>query len=458
MNENVSDHRKRSFFQKVLWEYPHEREVLKGLRLCGKSVLHTPFNVSSVHILSNGKESKLWGTLTCRSAWACPYCSARVMADKGTKIACAIDALSTWYQQSAMMLTFTLPHTKDMSAKETFSLLKATWRLFSKICKQKSVSRINKAGEKVFRGNNIWGKFREDLEIEHWVKVYEFTWGENSWHPHIHALFWTPNDLLQKAKYYEADLNEFWWHCAKHEAKKYYAKKYASVDKANQIINSLFADYKKAHPCITISKDKKGNVKKQKSAHYISGWGGDSELTGSERPKYAKEGHYTPHAILEQAYSLRDKPEEAKPWIDLYIEYCMATFRVRRVEFSKRSKESLNEIIERWKKSEGFMTIYKKKCMEAGKWKTVVWFTENQWSDILYKEHETGDFIVSMILQLASSRRFSIESRTFKILDFLLSNYDINCYENINGSDFCNHMWEKSQWVEEQLFDNQIPA
>ena len=60
------------------------------------------------------------------------------MADKGTDIACAIDALATWYKQRAAMITFTLPHDKYMSCADSYEILMGTWRMFSRAGKTKS--------------------------------------------------------------------------------------------------------------------------------------------------------------------------------------------------------------------------------------------------------------------------------------------------------------------------------
>ena len=132
------------------------------------------------------------------------------------------------------------------------------------------------------------------------------------------------------------------------------------------------------------------------SSYYISGWGGDNELTGLNYKKTNPE-HYTPHMILVEAQKAKT-PQEQKQWLDLYYEYAKATFRHRRVEWSKR--DGLTEIINRWKQTKDYIEIFKKKFMakETAKWRVVVWFNEKQWYNISFNDRFGETYLQAEIL------------------------------------------------------------
>ena len=125
--EEISDNRLHAFLQRWIESHKLYGEKLKGLRFCGHSVLP---EYNAVFVVTDGEQTRYSTLIRCHSAWSCPYCSPRVMADKGTDIACAIDALSKWYNQRAAMITFTLPHDKYMSCEDSYQILMNTWRMF----------------------------------------------------------------------------------------------------------------------------------------------------------------------------------------------------------------------------------------------------------------------------------------------------------------------------------------
>ena len=211
MEEIISNNQLKTFLQRQIKENDKYRlnPRLDGLKYCGSQAIN-PNIPPAVKLIANKKESKFVGIATCHSAWSCPYCTAKVMAQKAGDIACAIDALATWYKLRPMMITFTLPHTANMTCQETYNILLQTWRRFTKggsgrtktkyVLKKTAGESQNKsygkadgtknkfdkravgtAGEvKTYEKKVIVAEFKDELQIKHVVRSYEFTWGENS--------------------------------------------------------------------------------------------------------------------------------------------------------------------------------------------------------------------------------------------------------------------------------------
>ena len=462
MLNEVSDNRLRVYLQNVVAKSMF-RTSLKNLRLCGSRVMLTG-SIPAVFLLSSGDSAKFWGTASCHSPWSCPHCTPRVMAQKGNDIACAIDAMAKWYKQYACMITFTLPHTKFMSCEDTLKILKLTWRHFVRAGnKGKKISNYTlklSVGEENHRGGKAtgmkgdvhtyaksagaYGELRENLEIKHSIRVYEFTWGENGWHPHIHALFWIPKNKFDSVVDYENRLVDFWWHCAKYQAKKYYEKK--GDTNAAACVDEFYTDWKKitvdGHKSVYISKDKNNKPVKQQSSHYISGWSGNHELTGLSI-KTAHEGHLTPFEILEKSYAayLVDDTAEAKKWADLFLEYARTTLGSRRAEYSK---SGLTDIIKKYKQTEEYTTVLKKKFTDKAKdWHVVCWFSKQQWSEIfLMNQYEDGKLIKNIL-------ESAIKENAREELSLLLEEYDIKLIEH-------EHPLERQ--IINSLFDSKLTA
>lgn len=416
MNDEVSDSRLKILFQKHLAKHP-EYVSLRGIKLCGSQV-----NPSATHVSlmrdKNSSKVKFTNALTCKSAWACPSCSAKVMAMKGTDIAAAIDALSSWYKQDCFMVTLTMPHTNKMTCASSFELLRQTWRYFTRQgCRSGHVYK-NKKNEIKHRGKDPYGKFREDLGIRYNCRVYEATWSEEfAWHPHLHVLFWVPRENFNKVLSYEDALMERWWKCLKICAKRLLKARWVKklkldgkqfdskeLDKEIQgIIDSYYTDWRKnpvtGHKSVFMSKNVDGSLRKTSSSMYISGWGGDSE-TSAEKTKTPKDGHYTPYQIINNA--LIDVANREK-WLNLYTEYALATRNHRRVEFASRS--GITQIIQKWKATEQYKLALKKRLTEkATEWETVYKFTKYQWQQIYYSDVYSHVYIRSELLELAKIR------------------------------------------------------
>lgn len=442
MNSEVLDNRLKTFFQKHLAAHKEYHYSLKGLRLCGSQVNPQANSVNLMRDRENTNSVKFTNVITCKSAWACPSCTAKVMAMKGTDIAAAIDALATWYKQDCFMITFTMPHTQKMSCYDSFRLLRETWRLFAHNGNRRggfyTCGGVRVKATRRIRGQDPYGKFRQELSITHNVRVYEFTWGEEfSWHPHLHVLFWVPHENFNKVLSYEDSLVERWWHCLKSTATKLLKERYMTAielsgEKPNEevvdltvknIIDEYYTDWRKypvtGHKSAYMSKTKDGKLKKTTSSMYISGWGGDSE-TSAEKVKVPQEGHYTPYQIISNALtdiSNRDK------WLNLYTEYALATRGHRRVEFSSRS--GIGKIIKKWKATAEQQLILKKSLMDKAKdWELVYSFSKYQWKQICAENIFGENYLTAEILELARERDGPAEH-----IENLLNSHEIRKYE-----------------------------
>jgi len=340
------DIRMRSFVQRYLDEnYKHDQK-LKSLRLCGRSsfsLTNGKFGgKKNVYIMSNGEKAVAMGTRTCRKSFGCPCCTPRIMAQYGTNIACAIDAMKKWYNQNAFMITFTLPHSCKMNSTMAMQILKNTWRLFikDKCNRTRGYTKKDGSSSQYSISKNPCAKFRNDLGIDMYIRVYEMTWSkQNGWHYHIHALMWAPKKNWNKILQYEDMINDYWWKCAKIEATKFLNK----IRPENKLNNALevekfYTDWRKnpvtGHRCVYISQEN-GKPVVQKSSFYITGWTGDVELASGSHRKTAREGHYNIRQILEAAYENRDNENLKNQFLSLYVESIKTIYRQKIIDTTK---------------------------------------------------------------------------------------------------------------------------
>lgn len=499
LDETISDSRLHRMLAAHLKKSVNGRTAkLTGIRLCGSQVMHFQGMAHNVYVTSNGENASFFGTTQCHSAWACPRCTAKVMAEKAAKIACLIDAQATWNNEYAFMLTFTLPHENFMSCMEAFQVLMETWRMFNRVAKAK-----NSKG----KSQGAWGEFREKFGIKYMVRVYEATWGDaHGWHPHIHALFWTKPNNFKDLLAYEDKLTDLWLHCAvqchakivekmardafkvdmgakaiqellrkidldslstqlREELKPLMKRKKFRADERLKVVEAfsksgnkpdmdnfdcysryyartasqleqLYADYKRrpvtGHRAVYFSRDNNGNVRRESSSRYISGWGANSELTRSQmKTAHVMDGRYTPFEMLKLAYEAKD-PAVKEQWLDRFVDYALATFKHRRCQFS----QNCGKLIRKWQESEEYIQVFKKKFMdkETAMWKTVYWFSEKQWLNVLATEEVIPD-LREQVLKLACE-----ENARDKICEYLWRcGLEVNLEEHPQEKIICNY-------------------
>ena len=376
-------------------------KLMKSVYFCGSKVI--PAGVGKaplVYVAANKNDSKINGVTHCHNPWFCPVCEPKAMANHAADIACAIEALKTWYKQRAIMVTFTIPHTRGIDCRTTFKILRSTWEDFIIHGKKRQSNKYyhrNNGKKKLVVGktksNDAFSSFCEEFSIQHRVRVCEATHGTQGWHPHFHCLFWVPENRVQDTAVWQERLNERWLELAKRNTVK------AGLDatRVEIMYSRMDTDGSKG---AYISVDKNGKVIAQESSKYISGWGGDLELTGNYQHKASNEGHETPRQILERAA----ETGEYDAW-ELYLEFARAVrlLKMKRVSYSARS--GIRQIIEKWKNTQEYITTLKKNLTAQlaanGRWKVVCWFTKEQWFNIYHLNHEQE--IIPKILALARS-------------------------------------------------------
>lgn len=436
---------------------PH-LDPLKSQKLCGSRVIHAPGWQPAVYIISNDEKARTFGIATCHSPWACPKCSPVVMAKWGERIACAIEALKK-QGELATMFTFTIPHTKGMTCKETFDTLKDAWRMFSRdgnrATNKDTYTKRNGTISTYHKAQGPYGQMRFALHSKHNVRVYEFTWGEHSWHPHIHALFWFPKQFFYHCVEWETKLLDRWWHCAKHCYLKILNKKHPESKQQNiKMANELYADWRKypktGHRSFWISKEADGSPRVMDSSYYLSGWTGDFEITHENSKEARAKGHFSPFQILENAYQskLNENKTTYEKWMKLFTEYALATKKAIRCQFSQ---SGLNKIIAEWKQTKDYFNAVKKKFMDKATdkkpYKVVAWLTELQWYTLSDHEKNSPFSITADILDIAS-KNIPLHKRR-EIITKILMSYDIDITNNHVNT-------KQALFVENQIFENKL--
>lgn len=374
MDEHVSDERLLAFYKRQLGlpRFRYAAKKLHSQAFCAVRQIQAPGYAPATFIIANDERATVWGVQRCKSPWACPVCSAKRMSKYAADIAVALDAMAK-RGKHAFMITFCVPHLKKYTCEEVFKILEATWLRF--------VHHANGLGK--MGKSDVFGKFVRAINCKERIRVGEFTWGKNGWHPHYHCLFFCDADKLQAAGDWQDALRERWLHIAKQMTARVLGNRMGE-ETAKAEAERLFANISQPDLGAFISRNVDGTVRRALSADYICGWGADKELTGNIRKEATAEGHYTPHQLLKIAYELDSlgNHEEATEYTKLYVEYAMATHRRYRVRVSP----ALNKIIKAWKQTEQYIAYLKKKDTETrtqeGNWRLVCWFRPEQWLQI----------------------------------------------------------------------------
>lgn len=427
MNEqqDISDYRLQAYYKRLLKRYG-QTQFLKSQYRCGVSVIKPPGLVPGVFVLQRGKEdreAKIWGVTGCKSPWTCPHCAPRKMARYATDIACAIEALKK-QNKVGIMITFSVPHSIKFNCKQALDMLQITWRHF------------HEAGIKETHKNrkDFFIRFNKATNCEHVIKLCEFTWGYNAgWHPHYHCIFFIDKSRLNRIKDFEAEMVDRWHSCAK-RAILQIVKRDHIVDNPEDWLKRFYERLVNGlNSGAFVSKDRNGKPSIATSSMYLCGWETTvtrklaREVTSLEYKTAAIE-HYTPRQILIQAYKYhleKDTEREAK-FAKLYVELAITTNGKYRMKNSPKIKA----IVDAWKKTQDYITIFKKKFMDAkekGKWQAIFYFNKQLWSDIcLINKHNDGQ-LMEEIMQKARLPNATIE--IYK----LLADYGIDASRTLEG-------------------------
>lgn len=362
---DILDYHLQHYLRRFIGRLPkQQQDELKTLRLCGKSIRR---NRDAIYLLaSDNGHSRFYGHTTCKNPFACPVCSAKMMEHYRSRIATAIAILHADY--FGFMGSFTIPHLHFMSCRETMDILRDTWTYFRMTFKRKH--------------GHIFHEWKKATNLAHHVKVMEHTWSKYAgWHPHYHMLFWVPRGKEQEAGKWEEQLNEFWLDIAKRKTLQYWQKRNLHsflLDKGGTYEAVLDRMFKAngSQKGIHFSRDEAGNLREIDSSDYLCGWGADSELTGNVRKEASHKGHMTPYQVLNAA--------KTDPYMEkIYIDFCLATRTVHRVDFSQTG---LVKMIVAYQKEHGKQSeILQKKRQEDGapiQWRIVAYFDKLQWYEL----------------------------------------------------------------------------
>lgn len=364
---------------------------LKNVLFCGQTISPT---AGAVYLLANGEnKSRYYGHTHCQNPWCCPVCSALLMEKYREKIALAIEVLHKEY--FGFMVTFTIPHFKFMSWRETMDILYDTHAYFR-------LKNFNK------KSGHAYHDFNKSYPVKHSVKVCEFTWNrKNGAHPHFHSIWWIPRDKFDNDGILalEEELSNFWLKTAKRKMIEYWKKHNLHYDILREgetledlaervFLGAEMSKVTKSQSALFISKQD-GKIIEVVNSDYISGWGSDREMTGNYRKEATCKSSMTPHQILQAAE--HDPKMEAE-----YIKFCLAVTQKpvkHRVRFSN---SGITKLINDYRKT--LNEVQTEHLEKKSTWEVVTYFDENEWFLLCDLDDEYAP-VLANILWFAAHRR-----------------------------------------------------
>jgi len=252
--------------------------------MCGRS----PVPGEKIELRFNGETGEAFysGLATCGSVWVCPVCAARISGERREELRAAL-RIAEHARLGYALATFTLQHTPQDSLEDLNQALNEAYR------KTKS--------------GRAWQEFVERWGLVGTVTAYEVTRGPAGWHPHKHVLLFFTRSLS------EAELAE---------VREWLAARFgAELDKLGRYASPIHGvDVRSTSAAVD----------------YVTKWGLEGELTGSE----SKNGHgHTPFQLL-ALYEQGDKSAGAA-----FREYAEATKGLAQLRWSKGLKATLAALV-----------------------------------------------------------------------------------------------------------------
>lgn len=182
----------KNFYLQHKWQQliaEHDATDLHAQYECSKHALvwapdNDPHN-HGVTIVKQGKHAHYHGLMTCGGVWGCPVCAAAALENYYYKIMAATNGMiANGYR--AAMITFTIPHRQQQSAKAVLANLNAVMANFQN--QRDYLADCKSAG---FGGN---------------IRALEATYGNNGWHWHFHVVAFFKDLTPAEA----ADLEQRW--------------------------------------------------------------------------------------------------------------------------------------------------------------------------------------------------------------------------------------------------------
>lgn len=136
------------------------------------------WRVGEVGVHSDGRLAHFSGTERCGSIWACPVCSAVIRSERAREIQHAVTE-HTARGGALLLVTLTLRHHKGQRLADTLDAVLKGW-------------------QKMLRGK-AWTSTKDRYGISGYLRSVEVTYGENGWHPHIHAVLFLDEQISAAA-------------------------------------------------------------------------------------------------------------------------------------------------------------------------------------------------------------------------------------------------------------------
>lgn len=154
----------------ILWDM----STLERVRKCGRVAILPGGNVG---VRKKDEAVGYAGLATCGSVWACPRCSARIMAVRRLELGVLIAGAAA-ADMTVVFGTVTLRHRQGQP-------LAQLWDALTK--GQQGVTNATKVK-----------RIRQQLGRVGYVRATEVTYGGNGWHPHIHTIQLFKGDVSQE--------------------------------------------------------------------------------------------------------------------------------------------------------------------------------------------------------------------------------------------------------------------
>ncbi|WP_205353191.1 hypothetical protein, partial [Janibacter anophelis] len=169
------------------------------------------------------------------------------------------------------------------------------------------LERQKRAYKRFFENSKVVARMKV-LGVEHKIKAFEVTYGQNGWHPHNHVLLLTNHELRDFQEERE-ELSKLWIQCCVKSGLNA-----PSMEHGLDIRDGTYAE------------------------KYVSKWGLEHEMTKGH-VKQGRNGSLTPFDLLQ--YSMVDASMNGRTLGSLYQEYGIATKGARQLVWSRGLKALL---------------------------------------------------------------------------------------------------------------------
>ncbi|MDV2433982.1 protein rep [Corynebacterium tuberculostearicum] len=241
------------------------------------------------------------GVERCSSIWACPHCAAVIRAGRAAEIEQAVKA----HQKTAgevLFFTGTVRHHRGDELATTLDAVLMGWK-------------------KMLQSRG-WARLKKTYGLSGYVRAIEVTYGQNSWHPHVHALLFLDEGV--PAECWD-ELRELLFGLWSDSVVKAGAKRptekgldLRKLDGDGRVLSAYLAKVQ--------DEKKKGRTGK--------GWGVGAEMSRSD-VKSGRESSISPFELLDDDCAGYSGDERARLW----REYYSATKGRRAITWSRGLKK-----------------------------------------------------------------------------------------------------------------------